>query len=193
MRIGIYGGSFNPPHLGHLIVVDSVQDQLQFDKIIFIPAATPPHKIEHTLAPANARLDMTSLAVKHHPVFEVSDLEIRRGGYSYTVDTLNALTVLYPKTSFSLIIGADNFLEIETWKSLDQILALADLVVMNRAEYPVSGHPSRYVRLAKFIQVPAIGISSTDIRLRVKQGRSIRYLVPTDVERYISHSGLYRE
>ncbi len=191
--IGIYGGSFNPPHLGHLIVVDSVCEQLGLDKVIFIPASTPPHKLGVALAPSLDRYEMTALAIRHNSLFEVSDLEIHREGYSYTIDTILQLEVLYPKAKFSLLIGADNFVDIESWKSLEEIIAKVDLVVMNRPEYSIARHSGKYARMARFVTVPAIGISSTDIRRRVKQGRSIRYLVPKEVEQYIYIKGLYRE
>ncbi len=193
MKIGIYGGSFNPPHLGHLIVVESVQDQLQFDKIFFVPASVPPHKIDRTLAPASDRLEMLKLALKGHPVFAGSDIELSRRGYSYTVDTLQQFRLLYPSAEFSIVIGADNFLEIDTWKAVDEIMDNAGLVVMNRPAYAPGTLKSRFDRFARFVQVPSIGISSTDIRLRIKQGRSIRYLVPKDVEQYIYSKALYRE
>lgn len=193
MHIGVFGGSFNPPHVGHLIVLESVQEQLQFDKVLFIPAAIPPHKVEQQLAPPIARFEMTSMAVKNHPVFRATDIEIRREGYSYTIDTILQLQVLYPQAKISLIIGADNFLELDTWKSLDSLLQLVELVVMNRPDYSAASHNSPYFRSAKFVSVPNIAISSSEIRRRVKQHRSIRYLVPTDVEQYIYLKGLYRE
>ncbi|MBI3194912.1 MAG: nicotinate-nucleotide adenylyltransferase [Ignavibacteriae bacterium] len=191
-HFGIYGGTFNPPHLGHLIVMESVQDQCKFDKVFFIPAASPPHKPEQHIAPALARFEMTSLAIQHNTMFEVSDIEITRTGFSYTIDTIRQLKTLNPDTTFSLIIGADNFLEIDTWKSPEKIFEHAELVVMNRPGYEHSISKSLYLNDAMMVTVPNIGISSTDIRRRVKQGRSIRYLVPQDVEHYIYRNGLYK-
>ena len=193
MRIGIYGGTFNPIHIGHLIVIESVREQLQFDKLIFIPSANPPNKSDPTLAPALERLHMARIAVETNPEFEVSDIETARGGISYTVDTVKTLEALYPKASLSLIIGADNLLEFQTWKSPQEILQKVELVVMNRPGYAVQGTKTDYYRLAKHVNVPQIGVSGTDIRRRVKLGRSIRYLVPQKVEEYIRFKGLYKD
>ncbi len=193
MNIGIFGGSFNPPHVGHLIVLESVRDQLPLDKILLIPSATPPNKRDGSLAPAACRLEMTRLAVEGIPGYEVSDLEIRRGGISYTVDTIMSLSSLYPGASLSLIIGVDNFLDFLTWKSPDEILARVDLVVMNRPGFSTGDAKNVVLRKARVVNVPQIGISGTDIRRRVKLGRSIRFLVPAAVEQYILRKGLYRD
>ena len=192
MRIGIYGGTFNPMHIGHLIVIESVREQLQFDRLIFIPSANPPNKSDPALAPASDRLHMARLGVDGNPDFEVSDIETNRGGISYTVDTLKALGALYPRASLSLIIGADNLIEFQTWRSPDEIVDRAELVVMNRPGYAVHGVKNELSRLAKHVNVPQIGVSGTDIRRRVKLGRSIRYLVPRTIEEYIRQKGLYR-
>ena len=193
MNIGIFGGTFNPPHLGHLIVVESVQDQLHFDKILFVPTALPPHKTDITIVSGYQRLEMTQLAIQGNSYFEISDVEIRLGGTSYSVITLNALARQYPKSNFSLIIGADNFLEIEKWKSIDEILNNADIVVMHRPGYSIPELRSKLYRDARFIKVPAIDISSTDIRRRVKMGKSIKYMVPEPVEKYIYNYHLYSQ
>jgi nicotinate-nucleotide adenylyltransferase len=193
MNIGIYGGSFNPPHIGHLIVVESVRDQLHFDKVLFIPSASPPNKADMTLAPAVDRLRMTELAVQRNSNFEVNDVEIKRSGFSFTIDTLNALSALFPRANFSLIIGTDNFLEFHTWKSPNEIIAKAELVVMSRPGFSPHQTKGDFSRFAKFVNVPQIGISGTDIRRRLKLRRSIRYLVPESVEEYINHHHLYCE
>ena len=192
MTFGLFGGTFNPPHMGHLIVIDSVQDQMHFDKVLFIPSANPPHKPDPLLASAASRLEMTGLAVKGNDSFAVSDIEAQRTGKSYTVDTVRSLSERYPGVNFSFIIGADNFLELETWKSPEDIFAKAGLVVMTRPGYDTGTSTTRYSKLARFVHVPPIGISSTEIRRRVKHGRSIRYLVPEPVESYIQAHGLYR-
>lgn len=192
MKIGIYGGTFNPPHLGHLIVTESVRDQLGLDRILFIPSASTPNKNDPSLAPAPDRLRMTQLAIEGNLDFHLSDIEAKRGGISYTIDTVKSLTTDQPNDLFSLIIGADNLLEFQTWKSPREILDLIDLVVMSRPGYPTNDLKSEFSRFARFITVPQIGISGTDIRRRVKSGRSIRYLVPKLVGEYISHRHLYR-
>ena len=193
MNIGIFGGTFNPPHFGHLVVIESVEDQMHFDKIVFVPSANPPHKNDPTLAPPQCRLEMTRLAAGGNPRFEVSDVEVKRGGRSYSIDTLDALTVLHQGARFSLIIGADNFMEFESWKSAEDILARAEIVVMNRPGFSPGPARHEFARMVRFVHVPDIGISSTDIRRRVKLCRSIRYLVPEPVEQYIRRKGLYRD
>jgi len=196
MKIGIFGGTFNPPHVGHLIVIESVRDQERFDTVLFVPSASPPNKQvnlqDGTLAPASDRLKMTQLAVQGNPAFEVTDIEIRRTGPSFTVDTVDALTALHPNASLSLIIGSDNLMEFHTWKSPRDILAKVELVVMNRPGFDLRQAHPEYGRLAKVINVPQVGVSGTDIRRRVKLGRSIRYLVPIPVADYIHYSNLYR-
>ncbi len=193
MNIAMFGGSFNPPHLGHLIVLESVLDQLQFDKVLFVPSAQPPNKIDLALADAGARLEMTRLAVAGNPAFDVSDIEIKRKGLSYTIDTISGLLTCYPGARLSLVIGVDNFIEFQTWKSAGEIITKADLIVMNRPGYPAANPHQAYGKVARFVNVPQIGISSTDIRRRVKLGRSIRYLVPESVYNYINQRRLYRE
>lgn len=192
MKIGIFGGTFNPPHVGHLIVIESVRDQERIDTVLFVPSASPPNKQDGTLAPAADRLKMTQLAVQGNSDFEVTDIEIRRPGPSFTIDTVDALTALHPEASFSLIIGSDNFLEFHTWKSPREILAKTGLVVMSRPGFDLRQAHPEYARLAKVINVPQVGVSGTDIRRRMKLGRSIRYLVPKPVEDYIRHTNLYR-
>ncbi|MBI5022319.1 MAG: nicotinate-nucleotide adenylyltransferase [Ignavibacteriales bacterium] len=192
MKVGIFGGSFNPPHMGHLIVIEAVRDQLQLDKVLFIPAAQNPNKPNSLLTSSQARLDMTELAVKGSNGFEVSDIEIERKSISYTVDTIQALSLLYPRATLSLIIGADNLLEFETWKSPEEIIAKAELVVMRRPGFDINTSKNNFVRTARIVNVPQIGISGTDIRRRVKLGQSIRFLVPRQVEDYIYSKRLYR-
>ncbi|MBI5475601.1 MAG: nicotinate-nucleotide adenylyltransferase [Ignavibacteriales bacterium] len=193
MNIGIFGGSFNPPHMGHLIVAESVRDQLRLDKILFIPAAQSPNKPDTSLAVAKHRLEMTELAVKGCTGFEVSNIEIERKGLSYTVDTVQALAALYPNSDLSLIIGSDNLIEFEAWKSPDEIVLKANLIVMSRPGFSPNMSKSKYLRSAKIVNVPQVGISGTDIRRKVKLGRSIRFLVPKSVEDYILTKRLYKD
>ncbi len=192
MNIGIFGGSFNPPHAGHLIVIESVRDQERFDSVVFVPSASPPNKHDVALAPAADRLKMTQLAVEGNPAFDVTDIEIRRPGLSFTVDTIDALSALRSGDSLSLIIGSDNLLDFHTWKSPKEILAKARLVVMNRPGFDLRQAHPEYARLAKVVNVPQVGVSGTDIRRRIKLGRSIRYLVPKNVEEYLRYTNLYR-
>ena len=193
MKLGIFGGTFNPPHIGHLIVAESVRDQLQFDKILFIPSASPPNKNDRSVAPALERLQMTKLAVQGNKDFDVSDIETSRGGISYTIDTVNALMDLYPKAVISLIIGTDNLLEFQTWKSPDEILSKVELVAMTRPGFTMPHDHGKLSKFVTFVHVPQIGISGTEIRRRIKMGRTIRYLVPQSVGEHIVRRGLYRE
>lgn len=192
MKLGIFGGTFNPPHLGHLIVAESVRDQLNLEKLLFIPSANPPNKRAESLLPAAERLAMTRMSIEGNPAFEVSDIEAARGGISYTVDTVSALSAMFPHAALHLLIGADNLLEFETWKSPEEILAKVDLVAMTRPGFELEKTRAKFARQASFVKVPQIAISGTDIRRRVKMGRSIRYLVPRAVEEYIKRNGLYR-
>ena len=193
MKIGIFGGTFNPPHIGHLIVIESVREQLNFDRIVFVPSANPPNKRDTILAPAGKRLEMTQLAVAGNKFFEVSDIEVRREGLSYTIDTVRALTALHPNDSLTLIIGSDNLLELQTWKSPDEILAMVDIAVMGRPGVALQGAKQEYARRATHVNVPQVGISGTDIRRRLKLKRSIRYLVTPRVEEYIHYENLYSD
>ncbi|MBI3365779.1 MAG: nicotinate (nicotinamide) nucleotide adenylyltransferase [Ignavibacteriae bacterium] len=138
-------------------------------------------------------MQMTYFAVQGNPDFEVSDIEIRRSGLSYTINTVSELASLHPGAALGLIIGTDNLMEFQTWKSPQEILAQVQLVVVNRPGFARHDARSEFARLSTFVNVPQIGISSTDIRRRVKLRRSIRYLVPPQVEEYIHQRNLYRD
>lgn len=213
MRVGILGGSFNPVHLGHLRAAEEVREALQLDRVLFVPAALPPHKVGHRLAAPRHRLAMVRLAIRDHPAFEVSSIELERRGRSYSVDTLRVLRARRPDWCLHFIVGMDAFAEIDTWKEYRELFALADFVVIPRPGFtprplrallPVAARrdfwyaPDRLTlhhrsghRVA-FQSVTGFDISATAIRARVGQGKSIRYLVPTAVERYIATHRLYR-
>lgn len=191
-QIGIFGGSFDPPHLGHLIVAEYVRAECGLKNILFVPAGQSPHKLQGPIASASDRVAMTRRAVKGNRAFGVSDGEIRRKGISYTVDTVNALVAENPGAELFLILGADSFADFSSWKSPDSIVSMATLLV-----YPRIGisdlKNQKYARHAEFIPAPQIEISSSVIRRRVATGKSIRYLVPEPVERYILSHGLYSQ
>jgi len=192
VTVAVFGGTFNPPHNGHLIVAESVRDTLRLGLVLFIPSARSPHKGMQSLAPAEDRLAMTRLAVEGNAGFTASDMEIARGGTSYTVDTLKEVSRLYPGSPVKLLIGADNLFDFEGWKSPREILNLADLVVLTRPGFdPPSAH-SGFLERASVVTVPQVGISGTDVRRRVKFKQSIRYMVPPAVEEYIRRRGLYK-
>lgn len=192
-RVGLLGGVFDPVHNGHLIAAEAAREACGLRRVMFIPAADPPHKRYTGLASAETRAEMVRLAIQDHPCFELSPVELRRAGRSYTVDTLSELRqTLGEKTGLFLIIGADNVTEMATWHRPDRILSLATVVVARRPGATPDRADPALTRGMRFVETPLIEISSTDIRRRVREGRSIRYLVPREVEKYIYEHGLYR-
>ncbi len=191
-RIGIFGGTFNPPHVGHLIVGESVREQLKLDKIIFVPSYISPHKRKGEETLASHRLKMVQTAIRNNSFFSVSDIEIKRKGTSYTYETLEILRKEYQGAKIFFIIGIDNFAEFHTWRKPQRIAELATLVVMNRPMEAEDTGRKRLRSTTEFVEVPDIQVSSTEIRRRVKEGKSIRFLVPEAVERYIARMKLYR-
>jgi nicotinate-nucleotide adenylyltransferase len=192
MRIGVFGGTFNPPHTGHLIVAETARESLGLDKVLFVPCSLPPHKATRSLVDADRRLEMVRLATAGNPSFEVSDLEIQRGGKSYTVDTLRALTPLYPRAHLYLLIGIDNLLELHTWREPEEIFTLSEVIAINRPGFDSSSVRKDYLRRVTFLRSPNIDISSSEIRRKAKLGKSIKYLVPSAVEAYILKHGAYK-
>ena len=205
MRIGVYGGSFDPVHLGHLLAAECCREQAGLDRVVFVPAAVPPHKRDRTLAPAEDRLAMLRLATGGHDAFAVSTVELDRGGVSWTVDTLAALAAAEPGVELRLILGPDALADLPTWREPGRILTLAEPLAVERdslddvaslaANRPLADllGAERLARLvAGRVRMPAIGIRASGIRARVAEGRSIRHLVPRAVEAYIAAHGLYR-
>jgi len=192
MKIGIFGGTFNPPHLGHLVAAEHVCEQLALAKILFVPAAVPPHKNNPDLADGRHRLEMLRYAVQRNKRFEVSDIELRRGGVSYTVDTLRELSNEHPGDELAFLMGMDMLSEFSTWRSPEEILELAEIVALTRPDFPMPHLEPPLRRRVTICRIPEIGISSSDIRRRVKEGKSIRYMVTPSVEEYIRMHGLYR-
>jgi len=190
MTTGIFGGTFDPPHLGHLIVAECARSELQLDRVIFIPASLPPHKPDAAVTLGTHRLAMTRLAVTGNTYFAVDDREIRRGGISYTVETLQELSQEPQSGELVLLIGQDNMRDFSLWKSPERILELSRVVVLTRPGLEFKSQSAR--RLAMTLcEVPEIDISSREIRARVREGRSIRYLVPDAVAAYIKQNNLY--
>jgi nicotinate-nucleotide adenylyltransferase len=192
MKIGIFGGTFNPPHVGHLIVAEQVNTELGLDKIIFIPSFISPHKQEGESDLAEHRLAMTKLAISNSYNFICSDIEISKKETSYSIHTLEQLKRENDADIFFLIVGMDNYLTFQLWKEPHRILEFATLVVLNRPGYPKQVNEIFGTKNTVFVDVPNIDISSSDIRRRVKEKRSIHYLVPNNVEEYISSNGLFR-
>lgn len=192
MNIGIFGGTFNPPHHGHLIVAEQVRTSVNLDRIIFIPSYISPHKQLGESDLAVHRLAMTKLAVASNLRFECSDIEVNRTETSYTLYTLEALKERHQSDSLYVIIGMDNYLTFHLWKEPKRVLDRATLIVMNRPGYPKQINEITGTRNTIFVDVPNIDISSSDIRHRVHGKRSIHYLVTNSVEEYIFANGLYR-
>lgn len=194
-RIGVFGGAFNPVHIAHLIIAEDVREQMHLDKIIFIPYAKPPHKDNDELVNAEARLHMIQLAISDNPYFEASDIEIKRGKNSvtYTVDTLLELREIYKleQVKFYLIIGIDNLIELHTWKDPGKLFLLSEVVVLNRPGYLIQNVKNDYNRQVVFIPAPNLDISATDIRQKIREKKSIKYLVPKQVEEFIKNNKLY--
>ena len=198
MRIGILGGTFNPPHLAHLVCAQEAYLQLELDRVILVPAAIPPHKaVEDEPGPTH-RLELCRLAVRgDEQRFCVSDAEITRPGPSYTVDTLEKLHSRAPDNQFFLIVGADIAAGLPEWHEPERVLSLATLAVaQRRGTSPATVHEAlnglRGGDRSRFFEMPTIGLSSTMIRDRVRSGVSIRYFVPDAVSQYIDQHRLYR-
>ena len=193
MKLGLFGGTFDPVHHGHLIVAEYVREQIGLDRVLFIPTLISPHKTDAPVTSPAHRLAMLREGIKINPFFQVSDMEIERGGVSYTVDTLRLMGEENATDEFFLLIGADNLMEFRSRKEPGEIVKRARLVVMNRPGF--AGAPVDPLLPGDIIQcaVPSIDISSTEIRHRVQQGLTISYLVPPPVARYIGRHRLYRQ
>lgn len=189
-RIGVFGGTFDPPHLGHLIVAQDVVEALGLDVLMWMPAREPPHKDRSSISSPEARLELTKAATEGDRRFEVSEAEMDRSGPSYTVDTLRRLRDTLPEAEIHLVVGADQFRAFDSWREPEEIGRLATIAVMDRE----GASPMERAEGAvphTVIPVTRIDISSTDVRTRVRERRSIRYLVPAPVRRIIEEKRLY--
>ncbi len=192
-RTGIFGGTFNPVHYGHLINIEFIRERYSLDRIILVPAKIPVHKEIYDRIDPYQRLEMTTLAVRGNPNFEVSTLEIERETPSYTIITVNELASKFPDDKLYLIIGSDSFNELDTWKSYKELLAGIPLIVMKRPGSEALR--DEILEIAEEVNVfenPLIDISSSQIRDRIKMGLTVRYLLPDDVAEYIYKKELYR-
>jgi len=197
-RIGVFGGTFDPPHLGHLILAEMAREQLRLDRLLFLPAGRSPLKPEVKMASDHHRSAMLDLALAHMPEFELDLTDLERPSPSYTVDTLALLREAYgPEPEFFLLIGEDSLVDFPRWRAPEQIIDAARLAVFDRPgfradldtlEDAVPGIRNRIER----IEGPRIGISATGLRQRIRQGRSIRFQVPWVIESYLQEQGLYR-
>jgi len=191
-RLGILGGTFDPIHIGHVLLAQAVQEQIPLDQVLFVPAAAPPHKqTEPPLASAADRWAMVQLAIESFPCFQGCRIELERPGKSYTFDTIRQLRALHPQSQLYLIIGADNIAPLPTWYKPQGILDLCTVVAGSRITAALDADPALAAQLLQ-VDTPLIELSSTQIRQRLAAGFSIRYMVPEKVETYIVEKGLYK-
>jgi nicotinate-nucleotide adenylyltransferase len=214
VKIGILGGTFNPIHFGHLRPAEEIRQQFKLSKIIFIPSAMPPHKDDQAVIDPSHRMKMVDLAITGNDAFASSDIEIKRSGKSYTIDTIRELKGCYQDVEFYFILGADAFLEINTWYKWTELFKECEFIVMNRPgaprvspakllpaevkdEFKWRPRKKEFVHSSAhriyMVQVSALDISSKQIREMVREGRSIRYLLPRRVMEYILEHQLYRK
>jgi nicotinate-nucleotide adenylyltransferase len=196
-RIGIIGGTFDPIHIGHLVIAEEALTELQLEKVIFIPAGNPPHKPNEPITDAAYRLAMTKLAISGNPAFEVSTIEMERKGPSYTVDTIEELRATFGEdVDLFFIMGVDSVLEIPTWHQPGRILSMCIVAAATRPGCNESKArqvlPVDFLDRIVFLRTPGVDISSTELRNRIALGKSIRYLVPHSVEDYIHNNKLYK-
>lgn len=198
-QIGVIGGTFDPIHIGHLIVAEQVRTRLGLDQMIFVPAGMPPHKLDQIVTPAQQRFEMVQLAIADNPHFASSRIDMERLGPSYTVDTLRLLLDRWgAQTEIYFLMGSDSLIELPTWRQPDRLMRLCRIVAVGRPGYGVDmAELDRLLpgaaMLIRLMDTPIIDISSTDIKRRVREGRSIRYMVPASVEQYICAHQLYRK
>lgn len=186
-RLGVFGGTFDPVHFGHLIIAERARSDLALDLVLFVVAGDPPHK-QSVIAPAQDRVRMVKLATSDNPSFDVSDIELHRTGHSYTVDTLRELREDRSRADFFFLLGSDSLADLPTWRAPEDIASLATLAVVPRPGWEADGERADLVLL----DAPRLGISSSEVRGMLRSGRSVRYLVPDQVLAYVAERGLYR-
>lgn len=197
MRVGVLGGTFDPPHIGHLLLAESAREQLDLARVLWVPANDPWRKSDRAVSAADDRLAMVRLAVEDNEAFEVSELELRRPGPSYSVDTLEELRRASPRDELFFLLGLDALLDLPNWREPGRLIGLATLAVARRGERGpgleqldarVPGLAGRVV----WLEMPRVDVSGTELRRRAAEGRSLRYLVPSAVERYVRERRLYQ-
>lgn len=187
-RIGLLGGTFNPPHIGHLIIAEQVKSQLCLDQVLFMPDNLPPHVDHKTAIAAKQRLEMVRLSIVGNSGFGIEDIELQRGGISYSYDTICQLKKMHPENEYYFIIGGDMVAYLPKWHRIEELIKLVNFVGVSRPGYLKE---SLYPIL--WVDIPRLEISSSEIRKKVAMGCSIKYLVTSQVEEYIQKEGLYRD
>jgi len=188
MKIGILGGTFNPIHIGHLILAEEAREKIGLDKIIFVPAYLPPHKDNSDIAKAADRFKMVKLATRGNKYFFASDSEIKRDGRSYTIDTIKEFKKLYPKDELFFIIGSDLLKYLDEWKDIGEIIKIIKFIAVTRPGYPLEKIPPHIAT----VPIRAVDVSGFEIRQAIKNNKSFRYLVPEAVYKYINKRKLYK-
>lgn len=193
MNICLFGGTFDPPHIGHLIIAESILSDLDIDKIIFIPSSIPPHKPLHSYSSASSRVEMLQISIKGTPAFQISDIELNRPGASYSVDTIKQIKsqMSLSKEELYFVIGSDSLVEFQTWKNPHEILSLAQVIIAPRPLFTKDMVKPEFLEQVQFLDTPQIDISSSMIRERVREKKSIRYYVIPEVLEYIQEKRLY--
>jgi nicotinate-nucleotide adenylyltransferase len=198
--LGILGGTFDPIHYGHIVAAECARDAFHLDRVIFIPSARPPHKDPDEVLDSQRRYEMVQIAARDNPNFEVSALELERKGLSYTVETMDAYLQKYPGVEIFFILGVDALLLINTWKEVERLVKLCNFIVVTRPGYQLNQEEEAYQSIPaslwekiSILPIPGLFISSSEIRRRVAQGKTIKYLLPTAVEKYVLENNLYRD
>ncbi|RNC29927.1 MAG: putative nicotinate-nucleotide adenylyltransferase [Candidatus Dichloromethanomonas elyunquensis] len=199
LRLGIMGGTFDPIHYGHLVAAETARIELELDNVLFIPAGNPPHKIDRIITDANLRFEMVEMSIRSNNNFKVSRMEIERTGPTYTIDTLRILKKTFSDQELYFITGTDALKEMLTWREPEEIIKLSKIVGVSRPGYDSRNVLSKIFKKYPFtkeriyqLEVPALAISSTDIRSRVFNQKSIRYLLPEEVRLFIKTNHLYQ-
>jgi len=191
-KIGLFGGTFDPLHYGHLISAQFVLENMDLDKVVFIPAGNPPHKRRDEISPGKIRYEMVKLGIAGNNKFAVSKIESNSEFASYTVDSLGKMKISYPASDLHLLIGSDQALTLSTWKDPEKIFGLCKVVVMVRPGYDPADIEGKWRKRILLIRIPLIEISASGIRARVSNGGNIDYLVPEKVGSYIKQHRLYQ-
>jgi nicotinate-nucleotide adenylyltransferase len=201
MKLGIFGGSFDPVHMGHLILAEQCREQAKLDRVLFVPAARPPHKSDRILTAFATRVEMLSLAISGNPAFQIDELENDRPGPSYTVKTLETLKARDPDADLQLILGGDSLVDLPLWYQPKRILEIAGLLVVGRPGWDAPdvaalrgclGLTDAFPLRVEIVECPLIEIASRDLRRRIAERKSVRYQMPRAVEAYVAEKRLYQ-